>query len=60
MLQRRARGWFCGFRLAVKTDLGSRIVRARSIVQGAVNEHEVAEDLPATCPKRIATPSSSP
>ena len=32
-------------RSAVKTDLGSRIVRARSIVPAAVSEGEVAEDL---------------
>jgi hypothetical protein len=31
--------------LAIKTDLGSRIVRAGSIVPAAVNEREVAEDL---------------
>jgi hypothetical protein len=37
--------WFYGFRLAVKTDLGSRIVRAWSTVPAAVNEREVAEDL---------------
>ena len=37
--------WFYGFRLAVKTDLGSRIVRAWAIVPAAVNEREVAEDL---------------
>ena len=37
--------WFYGFRLAVKTDLGSRIVRAWSIVPAAVNEREVANDL---------------
>jgi len=37
--------WFYGFRLAIKTDLGSRIVRAWSIVPAAVNEREVAEDL---------------
>ena len=47
--------WFYGFRLAIKTDLGSRITRAWSIVPAAVNEREVAEDLlktgppPATC-----------
>jgi hypothetical protein len=34
--------WFYGFRLAVKTDLGSRIVRAWAIVPAAVNEREVA------------------
>jgi len=33
--------WFYGFRLAIKTDLDSRIVRARSIVPAAVNEREV-------------------
>jgi IS5 family transposase len=37
--------WFYGFRLAAKTDLGSRIVRAWSIVPAAVNEREVAVDL---------------
>jgi hypothetical protein len=37
--------WFYGFRLAIKTDLDSRIVRAWSIVPAAVNEREVATDL---------------
>jgi hypothetical protein len=37
--------WFYGFRLAVKTDLGTRIVRAWSIVPAAVNERDVATDL---------------
>ena len=37
--------WFYGFRLAVKTDLGSRIVRAWGIVPAAVNERDVATDL---------------
>jgi hypothetical protein len=37
--------WFYGFRLAVRTDLGSRVVRAWSIVPAAVSEREVAEDL---------------
>jgi hypothetical protein len=37
--------WFYGFRLAIKTDLGSRIVRAWSIVPAAVSEREVATDL---------------
>jgi hypothetical protein len=37
--------WFYGFRLAIKTDLGSRIVRAWSIVPAAVNEREVAAGL---------------
>ncbi len=37
--------WFYGFRLAIKTDMGSRIVRAWSIVPAAVNERDVAIDL---------------
>jgi hypothetical protein len=37
--------WFYGFRLAVKTDLGSRIVRAWAIVPAAVSERGVAGDL---------------
>lgn len=37
--------WFYGFRLAIKTDLGSRIVRAWSIVPAAVSERDVAQDL---------------
>ncbi len=37
--------WFYGYRLAIKTDLGSRIVRAGAIVPAAVNEREVAQDL---------------
>ena len=37
--------WFYGFRLAVTTDLGSRLVRAWSIVPAAVNERDVATDL---------------
>jgi hypothetical protein len=37
--------WFYGFRLAIKTDLGSRIVRAWGIVPAAVNERDVASDL---------------
>ncbi|WP_158607518.1 transposase [Flexivirga caeni] len=37
--------WFYGFRLAIKTDLGSRFVRAWSIVPAAVNERDVATDL---------------
>src|SRR5216683_280765 len=43
-------GWFYGFRLAAKTDLGSRIVRAWSIVPAAVSERDVAEDLLAAGP----------
>jgi hypothetical protein len=42
--------WFYGFRLAVRTDLGSRVVRAWSIVPAAVNEREVAADLLETGP----------
>lgn len=37
--------WFYGFRLAVQTDLGSRIVRAWSIVPAATAEREAAADL---------------
>jgi Transposase DDE domain len=42
--------WFYGFRLAVRTDLGSRIVRAWSIVPAAVNEREIGADLLETGP----------
>ena len=42
--------WFYGFRLAIKADLGSRVIRAWSIVPAAVNEREVAEDLLQTGP----------
>jgi Transposase DDE domain len=42
--------WFYGFRLAIKTDLGSRVVRAWGIVPAAVNERDVAEDLLHTGP----------
>jgi hypothetical protein len=37
--------WFYGFRLAIRTDLGSRIVRGWGIVPAAVDEREVADDL---------------
>jgi hypothetical protein len=37
--------WSCGFRLAIKTGPGARIVRARSIIPAAVNERDVARDL---------------
>jgi hypothetical protein len=37
--------WFYGFRLAVKADLSSRIVRAWGIVPAAVNERDVTKDL---------------
>jgi hypothetical protein len=43
--------WFYGFRLAVKADLGSRIVRAWSIVPAAVNERQVAGDLLESGPR---------
>ena len=42
--------WFYGFRLAIKADLGSRIVRTWAIVPAAVNEREVAGDLLETGP----------
>src|SRR5215831_8522896 len=42
--------WFYGFRLAIKTDLSSRVVRAWAIVPAAVNERDVAEDLLDTGP----------
>ena len=44
--------WFYGFRLAVLTDLGSRLVRAWSIVPAAVNERQVATDLLTAGPVR--------
>jgi Transposase DDE domain len=45
--------WFYGFRLAIKTDLGSRVIRAWGIVPAAVNERNVADDLlHATPPPR--------
>ncbi len=37
--------WFYGFRLAVRADLGSRVVRAWSIVPAAVDERQVGIDL---------------
>jgi Transposase DDE domain len=37
--------WFYGFRLAVRADLGSRLVRGWGIVPAAVNEREAADDL---------------
>ena len=37
--------WFYGFRLAARTDLGSRVVRAWGIVPAAVSERDVACDL---------------
>ena len=37
--------WFYGFRLAIKADLGSRVIRTWAIVPAAVNERQVAGDL---------------
>ncbi len=37
--------WFYGFRLGVRTDLGSRVVRAWALVPAAVDERGVADDL---------------
>jgi hypothetical protein len=37
--------WFYGFRLAVRTDLGSRLVRAWGIMPAAVDERVVADGL---------------
>ena len=37
--------WFYGFRLGVRTDLGSRVVRAWALVPAAVDERAVADDL---------------
>jgi hypothetical protein len=42
--------WFYGFRLAIKADLGSRVIRAWSIVPAAVSEREAAADLLETGP----------
>ena len=39
------REWFYGFRLRLRTDLGSRLVRAWEIVPAAVDERAVADDL---------------
>ena len=37
--------WFYGFRLAIRTDLGRRIVRAWSIVPAAAGERQIGTDL---------------
>jgi hypothetical protein len=37
--------WFYGFRLAARTDLGSRLVRAWAIVPAAINERDLVPDL---------------
>jgi Transposase DDE domain len=39
------REWFYGFRLSLRTNLGTRLVRARRIVPAAVDERAVADDL---------------
>ena len=39
--------WFYGFRLAIRADLGRRIVRAWSIVPAAVDERTIGTDLVA-------------
>jgi hypothetical protein len=39
--------WFYGFRLAIRTDLGKRVIRAWSIVPAAVDERQIGADL--TC-----------
>jgi Transposase DDE domain len=39
------REWFYGFRLGLRTDLGSRLVRTWEITLASVNEREVAADL---------------
>jgi hypothetical protein len=38
-------GWFCGFRPAIRADLGRRIVRAWSIVPAAIDERQIGADL---------------
>ncbi|HEY5988275.1 MAG TPA: hypothetical protein VIV12_18145, partial [Streptosporangiaceae bacterium] len=44
--------WVYGFRPAIRTDLGRRIVRAWSLVPAAVDERQIGADLvtPATPP----------
>jgi hypothetical protein len=37
--------WFSGFRLGLRTDLGSRLVRTGEIAPAAVDERAVADDL---------------
>src|SRR5438105_808507 len=52
--------WFYGFRLAIRTDLGRRIVRAWSIVPAAVDERQIGADLvtedAATADRQAAQP----
>ena len=42
--------WFYGFRLALRTDLGSRLVRSWGIVPAAVDERAVADGLVEAAP----------
>ncbi len=42
--------WFYGFRLALRTDLGSRLVRSWGLVPAAVDERAVADWLPEGAP----------
>jgi hypothetical protein len=42
--------WSYGLRLAIKTDLGTRIIRAWNIVPAAINERDAAGDLLETGP----------
>lgn len=37
--------WFYGFRLALRTELGSRLVRGWGIVPAAIDERQVADEL---------------
>lgn len=37
--------WFYGFRLAARIDLGSRLLRAWTIVPGTINKRDVAPGL---------------
>src|SRR5439155_11066539 len=48
--------WFYGFRLAIRTDLGRRIVRAWSIVPAAVDERQIGTDLNTGHPAGIDAP----
>jgi hypothetical protein len=43
--------WFYGFRLAARTDLGSRLVRAWAIVPAAVNERDLVPGLVEGAPR---------
>jgi hypothetical protein len=45
--------WFYGFRLAVRTDLGSRLVRNWAIVPAAVNERHLVPDLITGAPHLV-------